>query len=76
MNRAKTAVFLVLVLGPFLLAMGMLGDPQARNQAPEPEKRLDALVVDMEETATTVTHVSYDGELYLPVYRGKYPAKA
>ena len=73
MNRATKTVFLILIfsIAPFLLAMGMLGDPQARRKAPEPEMRLDALLVDMEETSTKVTHVSYDGELYLPAYRGK-----
>ena len=71
MNRAKTAVCMTVLAAPFLLAMGFLGDPPALEKAPEPAIRLDAVMLDSEGTSTRVTHVSYDGALYLPVYRGK-----
>jgi hypothetical protein len=38
---------------------------------PVTEIRFDATVEDLEGTVVQVTHVSYDGELYLPVYQGK-----
>ena len=62
----------LLLLVPVLLAMGSFGGkPAVRENAPETEKRLDAVVVDMEDVKVTVTHISYDGELYIPVYRGR-----
>ena len=71
--RRKWICFLgLLVLVPMLMAMGSFGGkPPVRDKAPEPEERLDAVVVDMEDVKVTVTHISYDGELYIPVYRGR-----
>ena len=55
-----------------LLGMGSLGgNPPIRENVPETKERMDALIVDMEGTAIKVTHFSYDGKLYLPVYRGR-----
>ncbi len=71
MKLNRLAFYLLIVAAPFLLAMGIMGDPPALDKAPEPKTRLDAVVVDSEGTTTEITHVSYDGELYLPVRRGK-----
>jgi hypothetical protein len=71
MNRQRMARFTMIAMTPFLLAMGMLGDPPRIEKAPEPDTRLDAVVLDSEGTTTSITYLSYDGELYLPVYRGK-----
>ena len=38
----------LLLLIPLVAGMGSLGAPPARTKAPEPTKRFDALVVDME----------------------------
>jgi len=54
-----------------MLAMGFMGEPPALEKAPEPTTRVDALVQDSDGTSTRISYVSYDGELYLPVYRGK-----
>jgi len=61
----------LLILVPFLCGMGMFGQPAAREEVPETKERFDATVEDLEGVVVQVTHVSYDGELYLPVYRGK-----
>ncbi len=61
----------MLILVPCLLGMGMFGQPTARENVPETEQRYDATVEDLEGVTVKITHVSYDGELYLPVYRGK-----
>jgi hypothetical protein len=71
MKRPVVATFLVLLVVPFLLAMGVMGKPPALEKAPEPKQKLDAVIVDMGGMTTRVSSVSYDGELYLPVYRGK-----
>jgi len=73
MKNLKVAWYLtaVVLATPLLLAMGFLGDPPALETAPEPSIRLDAVILDGEGTSTHVTCVSYDGALYLPVYRGK-----
>jgi hypothetical protein len=70
-HRQRTAFFTTIAMAPFLLAMGVLGDPPRLDKAPEPETRLDAIVLDSEGTTTQISHISYEGELYLPVYRGK-----
>lgn len=61
----------LMILVPFLFGMGMFGQPAARQEAPITEQRFDATVEDLEGVVVQVTHVSYDGELYLPVYQGK-----
>jgi len=71
MNRKKIALCSLISSAPLLLAMGFMGEPPALDKAPEPNTRLDALVQDSEGTSTRISYVSYDGELYLPVYRGK-----
>lgn len=71
MHRERLLYWSPLLLLPFLLGMGLLGETQVRENAPEPAERLDAVIVDMEGTELLVTHVSYDGALYLPVYRGR-----
>ena len=71
--RSKWTIYSgLLLLVPVLLAMGNFGGkPPVREEAPEPEEWIDAIVVDMEDMEITVTHISYDGELYIPVYRGR-----
>ena len=71
MARTKVIGFGILILVPFLFGMGMFGQPAARQEVPETEERFDATVEDLEGIVVQITHVSYDGELYLPVYRGK-----
>jgi len=71
MKKEKFVLYALIAAVPFLLAMGFMGDPPALEKAPEPKTRLDAVVLDSEGTSTTVSYISYDGELYLPVYRGK-----
>ena len=62
----------LLILIALLSGMGSLGGkPTAREKAPEPNERFDALIVDMEGMEIQVTYISYDGELYVPVYRGR-----
>ena len=61
----------LMILVPFLFGMGMFGQPAAREEVPVTKERFDATVEDLEGVVVQVTHVSYDGELYLPVYRGK-----
>ncbi len=61
----------LMILAPCLFGMGMFGDPAARKEVPVTEERYDATVEDLDGTVVQVTHVSYDGELYLPVYQGK-----
>ena len=61
----------LMILVPFLFGMGMFGEPAARQEVPVTEERFDATVEDLEGVVVQATHVSYDGELYLPVYRGK-----
>ena len=70
---AKRYVFCfgMLILVPCLLGMGMFGQPTAREDVPKTEQRFDAAVEDLDGVTVRITHVSYDGELYLPVYRGK-----
>jgi len=70
--KRTIAGFAALVVGtPILLAMGVLGEPQALNKAPEPKTKMDAVIVDMDGVRTEISYVSYDGELYLPLYKGK-----
>ena len=61
----------LMILVPFLFGMGMFGQPAAREEVPETKERFDATVEDLEGIVVQVTHVSYAGELYLPVFRGK-----
>jgi hypothetical protein len=67
----RAVCFGIVVLAPFLFGMGMFGQPAAREEVPETKERFDATVEDLEGVVVEVTHVSYDGELYLPVFRGK-----
>jgi hypothetical protein len=60
-----------MLLLPALLGMGLFGQPPLRQEAPETKERFDATVEDLEGVVVQVSHVSYDGELYLPVYQGK-----
>ena len=71
MNKKINLYLLLMVFVPFLVSMGMMGNPPALDRAPEPKEKLDARVVDMDGVATEISYVSYDGELYLPVYKGK-----
>ncbi len=72
MNKKGLILFSLLPLVIFLLGMGNLGGkPLIRENAPEPKERYDALIIDMDGIAINVTYVSYDGELYLPVYQGR-----
>ena len=71
MKKYSGILLIIFFFVPFLLAMGVMGKPPALEKAPEPKERLDAVVVDMEGLSTHVSHLSYDGELYLPAYRGK-----
>ena len=71
MNRKKAICSGILVLAPFLFGMGMFGQPAAREEVPQTKERFDAVVEDLEGAVVQVTHLSYDGELYLPVYRGR-----
>ena len=69
--KKRIAGSVVIAVTPLLLAMGILGEPPALDKAPEPKTRMDAVIVDMDGVKTDVSYVSYDGELYLPLYRGK-----
>ena len=71
MARRYAICFGMLILVPCLLGMGMFGQPTARQNVPETAKRFDATVKDLDGVTVKITHVSYDGELYLPLYRGK-----
>ena len=71
MDRTKMIGFGILILVPFLFGMGMFGQPALREQVPQTKERFDATVEDLEGVVVHVSHVSYDGEVYLPVYRGK-----
>jgi hypothetical protein len=70
-RRRVICIGYLLILVPFLFGMGMFGQPAAREDVPVTKERFDATVEDLEGVVVQVTHVSYDGELYLPVYRGK-----
>lgn len=61
----------LMILVPFLFGMGMFGQPAAREDVPATKDRFDATVEDLEGVVVQVTNISYDGELYFPVYRGK-----
>lgn len=71
MVRRWAVCFGIGILVPFLLGMGMFGQPAAREKVPETDERFDAVLEDLEGAVVRVNHVSYDGELYLPVFRGK-----
>ena len=71
MVSRKTVCFGVLILMPCLLGMGMFGQPAVREKVPQTKERFDATIEDLEGIVVHVTHVSYDGEVYLPVYQGK-----
>ncbi len=51
--------------------MGVLGEKAPRATAPVTAKEFTALITDVEGVSTEVNRVSYDGQLYVPVYRGK-----
>lgn len=70
MNLPKRSLTAVLILSPLLLAMGIMGEPPRRD-VPETGKPFGAVLVDTEGVSTEVTHFSYDGEVYLPAYRGR-----
>ena len=63
--------FVLIAVTPLLLAMGITGGPPAMDRAPIPKIDFDAIVVDMEGTRTEISSISYNGEVYLPVYRGQ-----
>ncbi len=71
MARRDVICLGMLIIVPCLLGMGMFGQPTARQNVPETPKRFDATVEDLDGVTVKITHASYDGELYLPVYRGK-----
>lgn len=71
MNRKMVICLGTLILAPLLFGMGMFGQPAVREEVPQTKERFDAVVEDLEGAVVQVTHLSYDGELYLPVYRGR-----
>lgn len=71
MNRPRRSLIAVLLLSPLLLAMGILGEPPPRRDVPETGQAFQAVLVDLEGVSTQVNHFSYDGEGYLPAYRGR-----
>jgi len=70
-GRRMICLGCLMILAPLLFGMGMFGQPAAREEVPVTKERFDATVEDLEGVVVQLTHVSYDGELYLPVYRGK-----
>jgi len=70
MNMPRRSLIAVLILSPLLLAMGIMGEAPRRD-VPETGKPFGAILVDMEGVSTEVSHFSYDGEAYLPAYRGR-----
>jgi len=68
-KKPSTRLFLILSV-PLLLAMGMMGKPPPLEKAPETKEKWNARVVDSGGVETEISSVSYDGELYVPVYRG------
>lgn len=71
MARRKAIALGIVILVPGLIGMGMFGQPPLREEVPQTRERFDATIEDLEGVVVRVTHVSYDGELYFPVYRGK-----
>ncbi len=71
MNMPRRSLIAVLFLSPLLLAMGILGEPPPRQDVPETGQAFRAVMVDLEGVSTQVSHFSYDGEGYLPAYRGR-----
>lgn len=70
----KTRVLLlagILVSMPCIMAMGIVGEKAPRTKAPPTARQFAGIVTDLEGVATHVDQLSYDGELYVPVYRGK-----
>ncbi len=70
MKRILVSSVLVFSL-PCILGMGVLGEKAPRATAPVTAKEFTALITDVEGVSTEVNRVSYDGQLYVPVYRGK-----
>ena len=70
MNPKRITILAVFLLAPLLMAMDMLGGPQVRERAPEPNEIFNVQIVDKQGVTTRVAHISYDGELYVPVYLG------
>lgn len=56
---------------PLLMGMGVLGGNTPRSKVPETPKQFDATITDVDGTSTRLEQLSYDGELYVPAYRGK-----
>lgn len=71
MKRRWGYLVAMFVSTPFLLGMGLLGEPPPREKTPETKERMQAVVVDLEGVSTDVDYFSYDGDLYLPAYRGR-----
>jgi hypothetical protein len=71
MASRRAVICWILFFVPALLGMGIFGQPALRQEVPETKERFDATVEDMDGVVLQVSHISYDGELYLPVYRGK-----
>jgi|YNPNPStandDraft_1061719.scaffolds.fasta_scaffold00878_14 hypothetical protein len=70
MNMPRRSLTALLILSPLLLAMGIMGEAPRRD-VPETGKPFGAVLVDVEGVSTEVSHFSYDGEAYLPAYRGR-----
>ena len=70
MNMPRRSLTALLILSPLLLAMGIMGEAPRRD-VPETGKPFGAVLVDVEGVSTEVSHYSYDGEAYLPAYRGR-----
>ncbi len=71
MDRRSAFRLFVLLLAPLLLGMGTLGQSPVREEAPQTKKRFDALITDTGGVTCRVVQISYDGELYFPLYEGK-----
>ena len=68
----RTYLFLSIALSvPLLMGMGILGDKGPRTKMPETAAQFTATITDTSGVSVTVEQLSYDGELYLPVYKGK-----
>ena len=68
----RSCLFLSIALSlPILMGMGILGEKSPRTKMPETAAQFTATITDTSGVSVTVEQLSYDGELYLPVYKGK-----
>ena len=65
-------LFLCVVLSmPVVMGMGIMGDRSPRTKPPETPRQFSATITDAKGESIHVEQLSYDGELYVPVYKGK-----